>query len=576
MNNTFRIKIGGSAGQGIKSAGLILSKFISRSGFYIYNYSEYPSLIKGGHNMMQINISNEQIKGPSMFTDILIALNQETVYKHKSSMSANGVIIVDEKSHLNVDHLPTSVRAIPIPLSKLSMEAGGKDMYINTVSLGCVVKILDMDLSIMKSIVKDEYGDGETESNNEKALQLGFDFIAQNFPHEVGSHFYLKPQNTQTKMVLNGDEAVAIGAIKSGLKFASIYPMTPITNLMNTLIKYQREYKFILKQPEDEISAINMAIGASFAGVRSLTATSGGGFCLMTEGYGLAGMTETPIVIIEGMRGGPATGLPTWNGQGDLLFILNAHQDEFPRIVLGAGDIIEALSLTMEAFHLADKFQTPVVVILDKNICENEESIHIPEILVQENLYKIDRGKFSNEKLENYQRYQLEEDGVSTRTIPGSGNFMIANSDEHDAIGFSSETSENRISQMKKRMMKLKSSEKLMKDPDLYGNPNADLTIVSWGSNKGSILQALKSYTNVNYIHITWMNPFPKEAVTKLLSSAKNLLLIEANYSGQLGELIRQKTGIEIKDKLLKFDGRPFFVEELENEISKRVQKGNF
>jgi 2-oxoglutarate ferredoxin oxidoreductase subunit alpha len=571
MAKNLRVKIGGSAGQGIKSAGLIFSKFMSRSGYYIYNYTEYPSLIKGGHNMMQINVSNEMIYAPSLFSDILIALNQETVYKHKNFMSENSIIIVDEKSHLNTDHLPEKVRSLPVPLSKISKEAGGSDMFINTVALGFIVKILNLNLQTMKNVVKEEYGDGDLEVKNEKALDLGFMYAETNFPNEIGTHFSIEPLNHEQRLVINGDEAVAIGAIRSGMKLASIYPMTPISNLMQTLIKFQKENKFIFKQPEDEISAINIAIGASFAGVRSMTATSGGGFCLMTEAFGLAGMTETPLVIVEGMRGGPATGLPTWNSQGDLMFILNAHQDEFPRIVLSAGDNIEALLLTMEAFHLADKYQTPVVLILDKNICEHEMTVPILPILTDENLSKIDRGKLTTSKVENFKRYSSSEDGVSMRTIPGSGNFMIANSDEHDEMGFSCETSENRILQMNKRMKKMETVKKDMPNIKLIGHPNAELTVVSWGSNKGSILEAMKVSEKINFLHLTWMNPFPSEEVSKILKNSKKTLLVEANYSGQLGNLIRQKTGIEISDKLLKYDGRPFFIEELQSEFLKRL-----
>lgn len=568
MKNNFKIKIAGSAGQGVKSAGLILSKFISRSGFYTYNYVEYPSLIKGGHNVLQINISKDPIKSTSLETDFLLALNQEAIVKHRNSMSSISYILFDSEAGINIQNIPSNIVLFEVPLKKFSNEAGQSDLFINTVALGFIAGVLDDNLQTLKEIVSVEYGPNEDIINsNLKALDLGFNFSKENYNNYFGKVFSLKSQTKNRNLLLNGDEACALASISSGMQFAAIYPMTPISNLMHTLVKYQSEYKFIFKQPEDEIAGINMAIGASFAGVRAMTATSGGGFCLMTEGYGLAGITETPLVIIEGMRAGPATGLPTWNAQGDLHFVLNAHQDEFPRIVLAPGDVTETFYMTMEAFYLADKYQTPVVVLLDKNICEHEETV--PKFEISE--YKIDRGKFSNSQVENYKRFENSEDGVSLRSIPGSGNFFIANSDEHQEQGYSNELAENRIIQMNKRMKKLSvCKEKDMAKPVLFGPEKSDLTIVSWGSNKGPIIDALSRFSNVNYLHITWMNPFPNEEVKNVLNSSKKILLIECNYSGQLGKLIASETGIIISDRELKYDGRPFFIEEMIEIIKKR------
>lgn len=291
----------------------------------------------------------------------------------------------------------------------------------------------------------------------------------------------------------------------------------------------------------------------------------------MTEGYGLAGMTETPVVIIDGMRGAPATGLPTWSEQGDLQFVLHAHQGEFLRIVLAAGDAKEAFDLTMQAFNLADKYQTPVVILLDKNICENDQSYP----LFDSADYKIDRGKLFTKCSTDYMRYKLESDGISPRALPGSGNFFITNSDEHDQIGYSTEESDIRNSMMHKRMQKLETCEKEdMQAPQVYGPEKADVTLVSWGSNKGSIMQALKDSKNVNYVHITWMNPFPTDAVKNILAKSKHIIDVECNYTGQLANLITEKTGIKITDKLLKYDGRQIFPEEVAAKIASILQKG--
>lgn len=569
--NVFRIKIAGQAGQGIKSSGLILSKFLTRNNHFIYNYIEYPSLIRGGHNVIHINFSKSKVFGPSNQTDFLLALNSEAILKHRNSLTKNSVIIFDSNTKFNQDLIPDYCFFLKAPLNQLAKEAGGGELLINVVSLGILCFLLDGDLEIFNDLLRDEYGSNpKVLESDYKAIKLGFDFAFNNFTEQKGKIYSLKSQLSLSEklMVMDGDEAITFAAIASGLSFASIYPMTPITNILYNLAKHQNDFQYVYVQPEDEISAINMAIGASHAGVRSMTATSGGGFCLMSEGYGLAGITETPLVIIEGMRGGPATGLPTWNSQGDLLFILNAHQDEFPRIVLSAGDLNEAFYLTMEAFYLADKYQTPVVLIVDKNICEHQESI--PKF--DTSFYKIDRGKVFNQIDTNYQRYKITEDGISPRSIPGTGNFFLANSDEHDETGYSSESSENRISQMRKRMQKMNTCEKTdLPDPLVFGPQDADLSIISWGSNKSSILEVMKDFPSINFLHLTWMNPFPKKFVSEFIKNSKKTLLIESNYSGQLGKLISMQTNLEVADRVLKYDGRPFFVEDLKSEISKRL-----
>ena len=309
-----------------------------------------------------------------------------------------------------------------------------------------------------------------------------------------------------------------------------------------------------------------MAIGASFTGARSMTATAGGGFCLMTEGFGLAGMTETPVVIVVGQRGGPATGLPTWTEQGDIQFVLHAHQSEFPRLVLAPGDVEEVFHQTMLAFNLAEKYQTPVVVLVDKHLCESHESVSPFDYRA----YRVNRGKVITKKLKKYEHYALSKDGISPRAFAGSGTYVVANSDEHTTAGYSNEEAEVRREQMQKRMQKLSTCAKEdMPKPKVYGPERADVSIVSWGSNKGAILEAMKNFPNVNFLHLTWMNPFPVAFVASFLKKAKTLLNIEGNFSGQVGALITEKTGFKIEHNFLKYDGRPFFPEEIAAEIKK-------
>jgi len=562
-SNIVSVKIGGPAGTGVKSVGLMLDKIAARSGYQVCDNVEFPSLIRGGHNVVQVNFSLDEVTSPRLDSDLLIAFDQMTIDLHHNELKKGGGIIFDS-DFTDVSKVRKDISLYGIPLRKIADKAGEKEIFVNIVALSATLQILGGNLETFKKLIEEEYGDkGEKiVEADKKAADLGFEYAVRNYKNNL--HKYMGPASSFSSpvsyMVLNGNEAAALGAISAGMQFAAIYPMSPINNILHVLAANQEKFGYILKQPEDEISAINMAIGASYAGVRSMTATSGGGFSLMTEAYGLAGITETPIVIFDGMRGGPATGLPTWSGQGDLQMALHSHQDEFPRIVLAPGDVAETYELTIEAFNLADKYQTPVVVLLDKNICENDKTLLFPDTTK----VKIDRGKFVKKKIDDYLRYKYEDDGVSVRSIPGVGNFFIANSDEHNEEGYSTEEVEDRNKMMEKRMKKLLTcAENDMPNPEVFGPPDADITIVSWSSNKGSILEALKNFSNVNYVHVTWMNPFPVKFLTDVLSKAKHIVDIECNYTGQLANLIREKTGIEIEDRYLKFDGRIIYPEEI-------------
>ena len=563
------VKIGGPAGTGVKSVGLMLAKIAARSGYQVCDNTEYPSLIRGGHNVMQVNFSTEVVTTPRAKSDLLIAFDQLTIDLHFSEIENGGGIIFDSDSKMDISKVSKDVSLYGIPLRKLALEAGDKNIFVNIVALSAAIGLLGGNLETFKKLIEEEYGDkGEDIVNaDKKAADLGYSYAVENYRDDLRDYMRVIDSFSSpvSYMVLSGNEAAALGAISAGMQFAAIYPMSPINNVLHVLAANQEKFGFVYKQPEDEISAINMAIGASHAGVRSMTATSGGGFCLMTEAYGLAGITEVPLVIFDGMRGGPATGLPTWSGQGDLQMALHSHQDDFPRIVLAPGDVEETYHMVKEAFHIADKYQTTVMVLMDKNLCENDKTMVFPNL----SEIKIDRGKFTKEKVDDYFRYKYEDDGVSLRSIPGSGNFFIANSDEHDELGYSTEEIEERNKMMGKRMQKLITcANEDMKDPVIYGPENADITIVSWGSNKGSIVEAIKSFSNVNYVHVTWMNPLPVEFLTNVLSKAKHVIDIECNYTGQLADLIREKTGINIEDKYLKVDGRVIYPEEIVEKLN--------
>ncbi|MDO8626405.1 MAG: 2-oxoacid:acceptor oxidoreductase subunit alpha [Candidatus Magasanikbacteria bacterium] len=567
----FVFKIGGEAGFGIMSAGLTFSKIATRSGYSVFNYSEYPSLIRGGHNLMQVTISKAVARAPYQHTDFLVALNQETIDRHQSELAPASGIVFDSDKNLDLKGLRSGINKFSLPLNQIAREVGGSLLMRNTVALGASVALLGGDLAILKQLISEEFAKKSEQivAENHKTAEAGYKAALTKYKKFVRP--VLKPlSKVKPQIVLTGNDAVALGAIAAGMQFASIYPMTPTSNILAILAAYQEEFGYIYKQPEDEISAINMAIGAAYAGARAMTATAGGGFCLMTEGYGLSGITETPLVIIEGMRPGPATGLPTWTEQGDLQFVLRAHQSDFPRIVLAPGDIQECFEMTRQAFNLAEKYQTPVVVMIDKHLCEGFTSL-APFIGKD---FQIERGKLVLKKQANYERYALARDGISLRSIPGLGNNVIANSDEHDTRGYSNEEIENRNSQMEKRMQKLVTcAREDMPAPKFYGHKDAAITIVSWGSNKGAILEALPNLKDVNFLQLDWLNPFPAQAVAKILGRARQILNIECNYSGQMRGWIAEQTGIKINHSFLKYDGRPMYPEEVVREVKKVLKR---
>ena len=572
MQKVFTFKVAGPAGFGIKSVGASFAKMATRSGYYIYDYSEYPSLIRGGHNTVQCSVSTEPIYFTYQTTDFLIALDQKAIDLHLTEMTPGSGILFDPGLRLVTDNVPKQVALFAVPLMEIITQNSGTEVMRNIVATGAAVALLGMNMMHLMKLIEEEFGTKKADvvALNQKLAQAGYDYALEHYKDSCKQELPQLDKVTE-QMVLTANDAVAMGAIAGGLQFAAIYPMTPTSNILHVLAPLQEKYGFVYKQPEDEISAIGMAIGASHAGARSLVATSGGGFCLMTESFGLAGMTETPVVIIEGMRSGPATGLPTWTEQGDLKMILSAHQSDFARIVLAAGDGQEAFNLTMMAFNLADIYQTPVVVVVDKIICEDSQSF-VP--FTYKN-YVVDRGKYTDSKTDNYRRYADSDDGISLRSPVGVGNHFLANADEHDAIGYSNEDGVNRQTQMDKRMRKLLTCQaNHMQPATLIGPADAPITLVSWGSNKGSILEAMKVLPEVNYLHLTWMNPFPTESVKAYLEQAKYLIDIECNYSAQMRSLIVEHTGITIADTMLRYDGRPIFPEQIVAKV-KSVLAGN-
>lgn len=577
--NKLTWKIGGEAGYGIMSTGLMFSKAAARAGLYVYDYAEYPSLIRGGHNVYHVRVEQEEIFSQIRLVDVLVALNEETVNLHINEIVQGGALIYDgDAVPIDLSKLRKDIIYISVPLVKIAREIGKDPIMRNTVALGASFGLVDFDFEIVRGVIEDAFKgkDKETIDVNINTAKAGYDFVKSK---NISFKNKLQKVKAPLKMVVTGNEALGMGAIKAGMKFFSAYPMTPISSLLHFFSAYQNEYSFVVKQPEDEISAINMAIGAGFAGARAMCATSGGGFCLMVEGVGLATQSETPVVIVEGMRGGPSTGLPTWTDQSDLRFIIHSSQGEALKIVLAAGDHEDCFYLAADAFNYADRYQMPVILITDKHLAEGHKSVE----RFDQNKIRIDRGFIVTEKdaqsINDYRRYKFTENGISPRAFPGlSKNTMfLAGSDEHDEYGSFDEEADNRRKMMEKRAKKFALATLEIKNKTrIFGPDKAEVTIISWGSTKAMIREAMKWLSkegiSINFIQIVCINPFPTNEIKDILSKSKKVLIIETARYGQLLSLIKEHTLMDIKERLFKYDGRPFYPEEIYDKIKEMIK----
>lgn len=563
--------IGGEAGFGINAAGFMLAKACSRNGYGIIGSNEYPSLIRGGHNFISLRISTAEIFAPKATVDILVALNKETVALHVKQLAPNALVLYDPKDYeWKKEEVGTGVTLVAVPFSELVRKLQGNTVMRNTIALGATMVFLGKDLSFLTSVIRDMFAKkGEAViAENIKIAEEGYNYAKANFGTVV-SHVLDAGVIKDPKLIMNVSEAVGLGAIAGGMKFAAIYPMTPINALIPLFTDNAKKFNIVYKQPEDEIAGINMAVGASLAGARSMVATSGGGFALMVEAVSMTGIMEVPLVIDLGMRPGPATGMPTWTEQGELHMAIHAGHGEFPRIVLAPGDVEEGYALTKQAFDLADEFQIPVIVLTDKYL--NESQWQISADIVK------DMGQAASTTTVNaadlketpvFKRYSVNtQTGVSARSLPGMkfGEY-IANSYEHEEDGYTTEDAATRVAQVDKRLKKGQLILQKAMQPVVSGADVADITFVSFGSLKGVIREAVTTLTKegmkVKHMHFAWVYPMPA-GIGETLAKEKRLICIEQNATGQLASVIREATGITIKDVWKKYDGRQWTAEEI-------------
>ncbi|MDN5310279.1 MAG: 2-oxoglutarate/2-oxoacid ferredoxin oxidoreductase subunit alpha [Methanolobus sp.] len=560
MNLDLTIKIGGAAGQGLETIGNVLSKSLLRSGFFVFSTQYYLSRIRGGHNTFQIRISDAEVRAMDENVDILIALDRTSVDRHLDEMS-DGVVIVDRdvvelgSEHDSIFH---------VPMLKIAKEVGGNKIYANTVAAGAAMGLLCLDLDPLDEVLKGMFlkKGQEIIDSNLRVAKAGYDHVRENYPH--GCKFNVSaPGMKEDRMLIAGNEAAGLGALAAGVQFMSAYPMTPSTGVLNYVAGHAGEFGVVVEQAEDEIAALNMALGASFTGARSMVTTAGGGFSLMVEALGLAGITETPVLIFLAQRPGPATGLPTMTEQGDLLFALHAAQGEFPRCILAPGTPDECFYMVAEAFNIAEKYQIPVFVMSDQYLadslftCDRFDTSRIT----------IERHLLSDQELRtkhgDYRRYKFTPNGISPRALPGQGGVLVcADSDEHDEFGRIDESQENRIKMVDKRMKKLELLREEMNPPSLYGPRDAKLTLIGWGSTYGPLAEAVDMLNEeghpANLLHFNYIYPMQAENVKEALARSKKRICVENNYTGQFARLLHAETGIAVSGRILRYDGLPF------------------
>jgi len=563
----FTWKIGGEAGFGIMTTGLIFSKIVTRHGYYIHDFIEYPSLIRGGHNAYEVTISDQSIGAPKEKIDLLVCLNQETFSLHKKRLAENALVIYDS---LDFSISEKNYQLVDIHFQKILDDFKGQQIMKNTIALGASLALIGADLQELHQILESQFGrkGKEVVEFNQKFASAGFDQVREKYASLIKTIFEKK--TVQPALVITGNDAFSLGSVVADCRFYCAYPMTPSSGVLTDLAAWQNKVGLVVRHAEDEISVINTAIGASFTGVRSAVGTSGGGFALMVEAVSLAGITEIPVVIFVAQRPGPATGMPTWTEQADLLFSVFSGHGEFPKIVLAPGDVEEMLKLSAEAYNLADIYQTPVIVLSDMFLSESHQSLLKSNFDDFANSYQVKRGKLVNKPSTNpYLRYQVTADGISERLLPGTKNYFYqSNSYEHLEDGHSTEVASEVKKQVEKRAQKeityLKNDFQL---PKVYGDlEKAETIFVSWGGVKNIILENMGQ--NSALIHFTYVYPLDSEKIKPLLTKNKRYILVENNATGQLGKLLMMTTGIEIKEKLLKYDGRSISCEEIVRLIS--------
>jgi 2-oxoglutarate ferredoxin oxidoreductase subunit alpha len=561
FNKEVNIVICGEAGQGIKTIEQLLVNILKRSGLNIFSTKEVMSRIRGGSNSTSIRVSEKNVKAMINNIDILISLDIKAI-KHLESRIQDNTVIISDKELLNYE-----IEFIDVPIIRIAKELGNK-VYTNIVACGIIFALFDENENVLKEYLKYKFkskGKDVIEKNIQAAEQ-GFNLGKEIYNSgKVRINIKADPK-VKDQYFYNGNDAIGYGALAGGCNFISSYPMSPSTGVLTFLSEKSKDMGIVVEQAEDEICAINMGLGAWYAGARALVTTSGGGFALMGEGISLCGIIETPVIIHLAQRPGPATGLPTRTEQGDLELAVYSGHGEFTRLVLALTDIESAVKITADAFNLADKYQIPVIILTDQYYLESYYNFRNVNLNIN-----IDKYIVKTEK--NYKRYKLTDNGISPRGIPGYGSGLVmVDSDEHDEYGRITEDGDIRNSMVEKRLKKKKLLEENMIAPVFSGENDYEILVIGWGSTYNCISEAVAEIRNKRIAHLHFIQVHPlNESIGDYLRKAKKLIIIENNATAQFAKLLLLKTGIDIKNRILKYDGMHFYVDELVKKINEQI-----
>ena len=572
----FSLAIGGAAGQGIATPGSILARLFTRRGLWLNAYNAYQSIIRGGHIYLTIRMSDQRIYSHGDHLNMLVCLNQDTMNRHLGLLGAGGRVIYDSDK-IKPGEAAEGVHLCPMPVKELSNKSRNKVIQ-NTIALGVITYVLGLDFEVLETALKLQFArKGEAVvTENVAAARAGYDYAVANFealPEAL-------PTGGKPLALWTGNDALAMGGAAAGVRFYTAYPMSPATGILHWMAQNARELGIMVRQAEDEISVANMAIGAAHVGARSMCATSGGGFALMTEAVGSAAMMEIPVVFINVMRAGPSTGVPTKTEQGDLWQVLGASQGDFERLIVAPTDALDAFNSVPEIFNLCERYQCPGIVVSDLLISEGTFSADPDEI----DLFPaIDRGDvITNGAAPNgeYLRYEDTESGVSPRALPGiPGYAHVVATDEHDQDGvlisdeFTNPHKRRRM--VEKRARKIANVAEQIPAPELEGPADADVTLIGWGSTEGVIREAIEQLTEkgvtANQLAVRWIVPFHAQAVIDAVNRAKRSIIVENSYSGQFYRYLRSETGLSVDGHIRKYDGEPFMPHHIADGVLEQV-----
>jgi 2-oxoglutarate ferredoxin oxidoreductase subunit alpha len=576
------IAIGGAAGQGIATPGDILARIFVRRGLHLNAYNAYQSIVRGGHIFLTLRTSDEPVLSFGDKIDIMMPLNQDTMDRHLGLMKAGSAVLYNGDK-IKPGEVADGVQLCPFSVKELAPKVRG-DLVQNTIALAAVLRLIGVEFKILEDILTLQFKrKGESVvAENVGVARAGYDY--------AGAHFkafqFALPDTGKKLAFFEGNQALAMGGAAAGVRFYCAYPMSPSSGVLHWMARHAQQLDIMVRQVEDEIGVINMAIGAAHAGCRAMCATSGGGFALMTEGLGAAAMMEIPVVCINVQRAGPATGVPTKTEQGDLWQVLGAGQGDYPRIIVAPTTIPDCFKTVPELFNLADKFQCPGIILSDLLLSEGRSSVDPAELSFN---VPIDRGAViglngSTPSLNGgYKRYKLTDTGISPRALPGTAGFEhVVATDDHDEDGvlISDEYTNphKRQAMHEKRMRKMEAILPLLDAPKLWGAENAQVTLLGWGSTEGVMKEAIQKLADedgiaANLLQIKWLVPLHGDVITAALSKSKKVIIVENNYSGQFARYLRSETGIVVDGHIRKYDGEPFMPHHIVDGV-KAIQAG--